>query len=151
MNLTSPKGHWLLFLQAGKFLTDVFQSVRLTIIYSLWISFTFEFSLCAWPSVQCWFLNPTICKFEGDQKNLRCQESPLHPRWVRTSTSLSLHNIWYPPSILKQSYSDRHHWVSSCICVTQPITMDFWGIALNTFEILSIYRFLLCYILPHEF
>lgn len=46
--LSSFKEHWHLFWQAAKLLTDAFQSVRFTIFLSLWISFSSEFSLCAW-------------------------------------------------------------------------------------------------------
>lgn len=49
--LSSFKEHSLLFCQAAKLLTDAFQSVRLAIILSLWISFNSEFSLRVWPLV----------------------------------------------------------------------------------------------------
>ena len=57
-----------LFWQTAKLLTKVFQSVKLTIILSLWVSFTFEFSFYAWPLVQCGFFNLTIYKFGGYHK-----------------------------------------------------------------------------------
>ena len=67
---------------------------------------------------------------------LRCQEHSLHSNWVGTSTSLSLHNVWYPPSVLKSPavILGQASW-NFLLHVCNP-TMDFQRIVLYNLEIL---------------